>query len=162
MAAGFSLDMAVWSGRTASTPSSWRCAAPPARGGRRPTPAREPRAAVVAQLRATLPPGYAGPDHRPAPGDLPAARGDGGVELVAVSGYDAGDRLDGWYDALLATVSAGGPDVPAAARAVGAALAGLPDSGVPHDGPEVCAVLTRLADGDSAATTAGAWPAVLG
>jgi hypothetical protein len=71
--------------------------------------------------------------------------------VVAVSGYDPGDRLDGWYDALLATASAGAPDVPAAARAVSAALSGLPETGVPHDGPEVCAVLQRLAERRQAA-----------
>jgi hypothetical protein len=70
-----------------------------------------------------------------------------GTEVVAVRGYDPGDRLDGWYDALLATVSAGAPDTAGAARAASRALQGLPDVGVPHDGAEVCAVLGRLAAG---------------
>ncbi|MGX5655469.1 biotin carboxylase N-terminal domain-containing protein, partial [Geodermatophilus nigrescens] len=70
--------------------------------------------------------------------------------LVAVSGYDPGDRLDPWYDALLTTVSAGAADTATAARAAGAALSDLPDAGVPHDGTEVCAVLDRLAAGDPA------------
>ena len=72
---------------------------------------------------------------------------------MAVSGYEPGDRLDGWYDALLATVSAGATDVPAAARAVSDALADLGETGVPHDGPEVCAVLDRLASGHPAPGT---------
>jgi hypothetical protein len=67
--------------------------------------------------------------------------------VVAVSGYDPGDRLDGWYDALLATVSAGAADTAAAARAASQVLADLPGTGVPHDGPEVRAVLGRLAEG---------------
>jgi hypothetical protein len=67
------------------------------------------------------------------------------VELVAVSGYEPGDRLDGWYDALLATVSAAGPDTATAARAASDALSGMADVGVPHDGEEVCTVLARLA-----------------
>jgi len=72
-----------------------------------------------------------------------------GAEVVAVHGYDRGDRLDGWYDALLATVSSGAPDPAAAARAAGEVLTGLPETGVPHDGPEVRAVLHRLAAGYS-------------
>ena len=64
---------------------------------------------------------------------------------MAVTGYEPGDRLDGWYDALLATVSAAGPDTPSAAGAVSAVLSALPDVGVPHDGAEVCGVLGRLA-----------------
>jgi acetyl/propionyl-CoA carboxylase alpha subunit len=108
------------------------------------------RAAVVAQLRATLPPGEPGR----VTGQLPASgrRTDGerDLDVVAVSGYDPGDRLDGWYDALLATVSAAASDVPRAARAAAQALSGLPDTGVPHDGAEVCAVLERLAAGGSA------------
>jgi hypothetical protein len=70
--------------------------------------------------------------------------------VVAVSGYEPGDRLDGWYDALLATVSAGAPDVPSAARAVSRVLAELPETGVPHDGPEVCSVLEGLTEGSPA------------
>jgi hypothetical protein len=84
-------------------------------------------------------------------GQLPGAgalrESDGGVELVAVNGYDAGDRLDGWYDALLATVSAAAGDTGAAARAASDVLSGLPEIGVPHDGAEVCAVVGRLAAG---------------
>jgi hypothetical protein len=76
---------------------------------------------------------------------------EGGAEVAAVSGYEPGDRLDGWYDALLATTSAAAADVPTAARAVSAALSGLPETGVPHDGAEVCAVLQRLAEGRQAA-----------
>jgi hypothetical protein len=38
----------------------------------------------------------------------------------------------------------GAKDGPTAARAASAVLADLPDSGVPHDGDEVCAVLGRL------------------
>jgi acetyl/propionyl-CoA carboxylase alpha subunit len=143
VAAGFSLDMAVLERahgvdavelalRTATG-----AAAEPATGPARP--------AVVAQLRCTLPPGTPGtirgrlPDTKGRP-----ARADG-ADVLAVSGYQPGDRLDGWYDALLATVSAGAHDVAAAARAVGQVVAGLPDAGVPHDGEEVCAVLGRLA-----------------
>jgi hypothetical protein len=33
---------------------------------------------------------------------------------------------------------------------VSTALSGLPETGVPHDGPEVCAVLQRLAEGRQA------------
>jgi hypothetical protein len=69
------------------------------------------------------------------------------VDVVAISGYEPGDRLDGWYDALLATVSAGAPDTASAARAAAGVLAALSDTGVPHDGPEVLAVLERLATG---------------
>jgi hypothetical protein len=83
-------------------------------------------------------------------GPLPARDDD--VDVVAVSGYAPGDRLDGWYDALLATVSAAGPDTATAARAASEALSGLPDVGVPHDGAEVCAVLGRLADGSTVPT----------
>jgi biotin carboxylase len=114
-------------------------------------PAGSPaRAAVVVQVRAGLPPGTPGrvTGRLPGAGTLPAPAGD--VELVAVSGYEPGDRLDGWYDALLATVSAGGPDVATAARAVSDALSELSQIGMPHDGEEVCAVLGRLADGSRA------------
>jgi biotin carboxylase len=116
-----------------------------------PRPARPARKAVAVQLRSTLPPGTAGR----VTGRLPqSGRRHGGtspdVELVAASGYDPGDRLDGWYDALLATVSAGGPDTATAARAAGQALTGLSDVGVPHDGAEGCAVLERLASGNPA------------
>jgi hypothetical protein len=71
---------------------------------------------------------------------------------VAVTGYAPGDRLDGWYDALLATVSAAGPDTATAARAAAQVLSGMDDAGVPHDGAEVCAVLGRLADGSPVPT----------
>jgi hypothetical protein len=67
-----------------------------------------------------------------------------------VHGYDRGDRLDGWYDALLATISAGGPDVATAARGAAGLLIGLPEAGVPHDGDEVRAVLDRLGSGRAA------------
>jgi hypothetical protein len=73
-----------------------------------------------------------------------------GVEVVAVSGYDPGDRLDRWYDALLATISAGARDTATAARAASDVLDAVPEVGVPHDGPEVCAVLERLASGSPA------------
>ena len=74
--------------------------------------------AVAAQLRSTLPPGTAGRVTGRLP-DLPASRD---ADVVAVTGYERGDRLDGWYDALLATVSAGGPDTASAARAVAEVL----------------------------------------
>jgi biotin carboxylase len=149
VAAGYSLDMAVLERAHGvdAVELALRSAAAPRSAGADPT--REPRAAVVAQLRSTLPPGTPGR----VTGRLPATGRtgmEGGVEVVAVSGYDPRDRLDGWYDALLATTSAGGPDVPTAARAVSAALSGLPETGVPHDGPEVCAVLQRLAEGRQA------------
>ncbi|MCW2537675.1 MAG: Acetyl/propionyl-CoA carboxylase, alpha subunit, partial [Modestobacter sp.] len=75
--------------------------------------------------------------------DLPASRPT--TPVVAVTGYEPGDRLDGWYDALLATVSAAGPDAATAARAATELLTGLPEAGVPHDGTEVCATLQRIA-----------------
>src|SRR6476661_7539769 len=100
VAAGFSLDMAVLershgvdavelalrsAGRSGSLPGS-----------------RPARAAVAVQLRAGLPPGTPGTvtGRLPDTGPLPAR--DDGVDLVAVSGYAPGDRIDGWYDALLA------------------------------------------------------------
>jgi biotin carboxylase len=146
VAAGFSLDMAVLerAHRVDAVELALRSAAAPRRA--RAEVEHEPRAAVVAQLRSTLPPGTPGR----VTGRLPATgsrTGVDGAEVVAVSGYDPRDRLDGWYDALLCTVSAGAPDVPTAARAAAAALTGLPDAGVPHDGEEVCAVLHRLAEG---------------
>ncbi len=99
-----------WSGRTGWTPSSWRCAARPDRRGRRGAGrrARARRGRRPAAVDAAAGNGRAG--HRPAARDR-SAPADGradGVEVVAVSGYEPGDRLDGWYDALLATVSAGG------------------------------------------------------
>jgi acetyl/propionyl-CoA carboxylase alpha subunit len=150
VAAGFSLDMAVLErahGVDAVELALHSAAAPRSAAA---DPVAEPRAAVVAQLRATLPPGRPGR----VTGRLPSTgrvRAEGGAEVVGVTGYEPGDRLDGWYDALLATTSAGAPDVPTAARAVSAALSGLPETGVPHDGAEVCAVLQRLVEGRQAA-----------
>jgi hypothetical protein len=147
VAAGFSLDMAVL--ERAHGVDAVELALRSAAGGGGPAPeGRSPRAAVAAQLRSTLPPGIAGrvtgrlPD-----GPRPDVADD--VEVVAVSGYEPGDRLDGWYDALLATVSAGGPDTRSAAGAVSEVLSVLPDTGVPHDGADVSAVLERLAAGSS-------------
>ncbi|MDP9430699.1 MAG: carbamoyl-phosphate-synthetase, partial [Actinomycetota bacterium] len=105
--------------------------------------------AVTVQLRSTLPPGQGGrvTGRLPRSGRHTAA--PPGVDVVAVSGYDPGDRLDRWYDALLATVSAGAGDTGTAARAVGDVLDAVPEVGVPHDGPEVCAVLECLATGSA-------------
>jgi hypothetical protein len=106
-----------------------------------------PRAAVAVQLRSTLPPGTAGRVTGRLP-DVPARSGRRpllGAEVVAVSGYDPGDRLDGWYDALLATVSAAAPSAARAASAATDVLTGLPETGVPHDGTSVCGVLHRIA-----------------
>jgi acetyl/propionyl-CoA carboxylase alpha subunit len=156
VAAGFSLDMAVLERAHGvdAVELALRSAVPSGADG---LPGEEPPglAAVAAQLRATLAPGVAGrvtgrlPGTRPrrggaAPEDLPAG-------VTAVSGYEPGDRIDGWYDALLATVGAAAPDVTGAALAVSQALSGLADTGVPHDGPEVCGVLQRLADGTTPA-----------
>jgi acetyl/propionyl-CoA carboxylase alpha subunit len=145
VAAGFSLDMAVL--ERAQGVDAVELALRSASKADPPEPAHAPRAAVVAQVRSTLPPGTAGQvtGRLPGAGPLPAV--PPGVEVAAVSGYQPGDRLDGWYDALLATVSAGAPDTAAAARAVVEVLSGLPETGVPHDGPEVCDVLGRLAAG---------------
>ncbi len=150
VAAGFSLDMAVL--ERAHGVDAVELALRSAGGGAAPDVAgRSPRAAVVAQLRSTLPPGTAGRVTGRLPGagrpDVPAD-----VDLLAVSGYDAGDRLDGWYDALLATVSAGGPDLRSVAAAVSGVLSELPEAGVPHDGDDVRAVLRRLAAGTSVPT----------
>ena len=144
VAAGFSLDMAVLerSHGVDAVELALRSA-----GGTASAPQGRPaRAAVVVQLRAGLPPGTPGTvtGRLPGIGPLPAHE-----DVVAVSGYEPGDRLDGWYDALLATVSAAGADTATAARAAAGALSGLPEIGVPHDGAEVCAVLARLADGSS-------------
>jgi hypothetical protein len=103
---------------------------------------------VVAQLRCTLPPGTSGRIRGRLPGTEGRTVRDSGADLVAVSGYEPGDRLDGWYDALLATVSAGADEVGTAARAAGRVLSAVPDAGVPHDGEEVSAVLDRLARGE--------------
>lgn len=147
VSAGFSLDMAVLE-RAHSVDAvelTLRSAAgqpvePPATPG-------TPRAAVAVQLRSTLPPGTAGRVTGRLP-DVPARSGRRpllGAEVVAVSGYDPGDRLDGWYDALLATVSAGAPSTARAASAATDVLTGLPETGVPHDGSAVCSVLHRIA-----------------
>jgi len=149
VAAGFSLDMAVL--ERAHGVDAVELALSSADGATGPASGDRPvRAAVAAQVRSTLPPGTAGR----ITGRLPGVAGrhaDGG-DVVAVSGYEPGDRLDGWYDALLATVSADGPDTRSAAGAVSAVLSGLPDVGVPHDGAEVWAVLGRLAAGRSVPT----------
>ncbi len=146
VAAGFSLDMAVL--ERAYGVDSVELALRSAEGGGPAPEGRAPRAAIVAQLRSTLPPGTAGRVTGRLPGGS-RVEGPGDVEVVAVSGYEPGDRLDGWYDALLATVSAGGPDTRSAAGAVSALLSGLTDTGVPHDGSDVSAVLARRAAGRS-------------
>ncbi|RBY81948.1 carbamoyl-phosphate-synthetase [Geodermatophilus sp. TF02-6] len=150
VAAGFSLDMAVL--ERAHGVDAVELALRSAARGRSTDagPGWAPRKAVAVQLRSTLPPGQAGrvTGRLPESGRRPGRTPD--VEVVAVSGYDPGDRLDGWYDALLATVSASGPDTATAARAVSDVLTGLPETGVPHDGPEICPVLDRLAAGSPA------------
>jgi biotin carboxylase len=148
IAAGFSLDIAVLErahGVDAVELALRSVAQQPPTG-----PAPEgsgPRAAVTVQLRSTLPPGEAGRVTGRLPGTGGRSAPDAGHDVVASSGYEPGDRLDGWYDALLATVSAGAPDTASAARAATEVLATLPDPGVPHDGLEVLAVLERLASG---------------
>jgi hypothetical protein len=146
VAAGFSLDMAVLARAHGVDPVALTLASatgPAAEGAV--TAGGPPLAAVAAQLRATLPPGTPGritgrlPDTGGAVGSGPAG------EVVAIRGYDPGDRLDGWYDALLGTVSAAADDTAVAAQAVAGALSDLRDAGVPHDGADVCAVLDRLA-----------------
>jgi biotin carboxylase len=150
VAAGFSLDMAVLErahGVDAVELALTSAAGP---GAVATAPAGVPaRAAVAVQLRSTLPPGTAGRVTGRLPGSGSASQGrpSGAAEVVAVSGYEPGDRLDGWYDALLATVSAAAPDTAAAARAASDVLSGLPEIGVPHDGDDVRAVLGRLAEG---------------
>ncbi|MDK3258618.1 biotin carboxylase N-terminal domain-containing protein [Blastococcus capsensis] len=155
VAAGFSLDMAVLERAHGvdAVELALRSADDPRAAGPGSTGHTAPRAAIAVQLRSTLPPGTAGriSGRLPGSGRPPAA--DAVVDLVARSGYDPGDRLDGWYDALLATVSVGADDIPTAAGAASRALSGMPETGVPHDGPEVRAVLGRLA---SAATVPGA------
>jgi hypothetical protein len=147
VAAGFSLDMAVL--ERAHGVDAVELALRSAGGAGGPAPeGRTRRAAVAAQLRSTLPPGTAGRVTGRLP-DSPRTEVRGNVELVAVSGYEPGDRLDGWYDALLGTVSAGAPDTRSAAGAVSGVLSALPDTGVPHDGADVAAVLARLAAGSS-------------
>jgi hypothetical protein len=147
VAAGFSLDMAVLerAHNVDAVELTLRSAAGPMVEPVATVVA--PRAAVAVQLRSTLPPGTAGrvtgrlPDVAARSGRPPLL----GAEVVAVSGYDPGDRLDGWYDALLATVSAAAPSPARAASAVTDVLTGLPETGVPHDGAAVCAVLHRIA-----------------
>jgi biotin carboxylase len=151
IAAGFSLDMAVL--ERAHGVDAVELALHSATGTGAPPAGRAGRAAVAVQLRSTLPPGEAGvvAGRLPGAGWIPTGGPD--VEVSAVSGYEPGDRLDGWYDALLATVSAGAADTATAARAVSAALCagegegeGLGEGvGVPHDGDELRAVLGRLA-----------------
>ncbi|MGY5882847.1 biotin carboxylase N-terminal domain-containing protein [Modestobacter lacusdianchii] len=145
VAAGFSLDMAVLERAHGvdAVELSLRSAVGAGAGSRPGTEPAAPRAALAVQLRSTLPPGTAGRVTGPLP-DRPPRREAGDTEVVAVSGYDRGDRLDGWYDALLATVSAGAPDAPTAAREATELLSGLPETGVPHDGAAVCGVLHRI------------------
>src|SRR3954471_6934925 len=144
VAAGFSLDMAVL--ERSHGVDAVELALRSSAGGAAPAGKSE-RAAVVVQLRAGLPPGNAGTVSGQLPGMGPLPDHDEDVDVVAVSGYAPGDRLDGWYDALLATVSARAGDTATAARAIGGVLADLPETGVPHDGAEICAVLDRLAAG---------------
>ena len=149
VAAWFSLDMAVL--ERAHGVDAVELALRSAAGESHSIPRGHPaRAAVVVQLRAGLPPGTPGRVTGRLPGSGSLQPPDADVELFAVSGYEPGDRLDGWYDALLATVSAGAPDTATAARAAADTLSDLPDVGVPHDGGEVRAVLGRLAAGSKA------------
>jgi acetyl/propionyl-CoA carboxylase alpha subunit len=148
VAAGFSLDMAVL--ERAHGVDAVELALRSAAGDAAAAPeGHAARAAVVVQLRADLPPGTPGrvTGRLPGIGPVPAPGED--VELVAVSGYAPGDRLDGWYDALLATVSAAGPDIATAARAASDVLSDVDEVGVPHDGADVCTVLGRLVAGSS-------------
>jgi hypothetical protein len=147
VSAGFSLDIAVLErahGVSAIELALRSVAAPRAHAA---PAAAEPRAAVAVQLRSTLPPGKAGKVTGRLPDSGRGATAEPGRDLVAVSGYDPGDRLDGWYDALLTTVSAGAADLATAAETAAGALSGLPEVGVPHDGDEVSAVLDGLAAG---------------
>jgi acetyl/propionyl-CoA carboxylase alpha subunit len=153
VAAGFSLDIAVL--ERAHGVDAVELALRTAGGLRSADaePSSTPwRPAVVAQLRAGLPPGTPGRVTGRLPGSDPRPRRDGEAEVVAVSGFEPGDRLDGWYDALLATVSAAAPDTATAARAAAQVLNELGDVGVPHDGAQVSAVLGRLAAGSSVPT----------
>ncbi|WP_235003104.1 biotin carboxylase N-terminal domain-containing protein [Blastococcus haudaquaticus] len=145
VAAGFSLDIAVLERAHGVDAVELALSSTETTGSALPG-GPTPRAAVAAQLRATLAPGTAGRIRGRLPsGSRPGAGTD--VDVVSVSGFDPGDRLDGWYDALLATVSAAGPDTRAAAAAVLAVLGAVPDVGVPHDGADTSAVLDRLAVG---------------
>jgi hypothetical protein len=150
IAAGFSLDIAVLERAHGvdAVELALRSATRPGASGPEPV-AGFPRSAVAVQLRSTLPPGQAGwvTGRLPGSGSMPA--GDSDVDVHAVAGYEPGDRLDGWYDALLATVSVGARDGATAARAASDVLGELPDVGVPHDGEDVRAVLARLASGRS-------------
>lgn len=145
VSAGFSLDVAVL--ERAHGVDAVELALCSGTGSERPDADRPPRSAVAVQLRSTLPPGTEGRITGRLPGLGGPATGARGVDVVAVSGYEPGDRLDGWYDALLATVSAGAPDTATAARAATEVLSGLPETGVPHDGREVRGVLERLPTG---------------
>jgi acetyl/propionyl-CoA carboxylase alpha subunit len=149
VAAGFSLDISVLERAHGvnAVELALRSAVTTRAGAAEPASAAEPRAAVAVQLRATLPPGTAGrvTGRLPGSGRTPGADAGPDVDLVAISGYEPGDRLDGWYDALLSTVSVGAPDLATAADAAGRVLSSLPDVGVPHDGPEVAGVLAGLA-----------------
>jgi acetyl/propionyl-CoA carboxylase alpha subunit len=148
VAAGFSLDIAVL--ERAHGVDAVELALRSAGGLRSgdAEPLSSPRrSAVVAQLRGGLPPGTAGRVTGTLPRSDPRPHIEGDAHVVAVSGYDAGDRLDGWYDALLATVSAAAPDTASAARTVAEVLRDLDDVGLPHDGAEVSVVLERLAAG---------------
>jgi acetyl/propionyl-CoA carboxylase alpha subunit len=145
VSAGFSLDVAVL--ERAHGVDAVELALRSGTGTDLPEAGRPRRAAVAVQLRSTLPPGIEGRITGRLPGSGWTGTGDPDVDVVAVSGYERGGRLDGWYDALLATVSAGAPDTATAARAAAQVLSGLPETGVPHDGPEVCEVLERLAAG---------------
>lgn len=149
IAAGFSLDIAVLERAHGVDAVELALRSVSTTAGSPEPVAGFPRAAVAAQLRSTLPPGEAGrvTGRLPGVGQVPAGPPD--VDVVAVSGYEPGDRLDPWYDALLATVSVGARDSATAARAVAETLTGLSDAGVPHDGDDVCAVLGRLASGAS-------------
>src|SRR3954464_2651468 len=91
VAAGFSLDMSVLERAHAvdAVELALRSASGRAAQVAEPDPGTQ-RAAVAVQLRATLPPGTAGQ----VTGRLPDSRS---ADLVAVSGYAPGDRLDGWY-----------------------------------------------------------------
>jgi Biotin carboxylase, N-terminal domain len=148
VAAGFSLDIAVLERAhgVSAVELALRSAAGARAGTSAPT-AGEPQAALTVQLRSTLPPGRAGTVTGRLPDSARAPVTEPGVELVAVSGHESGDRLDGWYDALLGTVSAGAGELARAADAAGRVLSGLPDVGVPHDGEQVRAVLEGLAAG---------------
>jgi Biotin carboxylase, N-terminal domain len=150
VAAGFSLDMAVLERAHGvdAVGLALHSAGADAPAAAEPV-GRPVRAAVAVQLRASLPPGTPGTVTGRLPGSRPLPVSDEDVELVAVTGYDPGDRLDGWYDALLGTVSAGAADTATAARVASDVLAELGDVGVPHDGAEVRAVLGRLAAGRS-------------